>query len=228
MSTLPEVGGGVDPEPTVMLSAAVWVRDPDVPVKTALELALGADAEAVRLTCCPSPGERVKVAGDAVTPCGKPAMVTWTEPVNPLAATAVRATACAVPPEVRVALDGLTCSEKSGLDGDDPPFTLSARAAVWLKAPDVPVKATIPFAVVADAAAAKLTVCGTPAERFSVVGVAVTPAGKPARDTWTVPAKPLAATAVAVTDCAAPPGVKLALAWLSLSEKSAEVLELLT
>src|SRR5579872_1309667 len=224
MSTPVDVGGGVDPEATVRLSEAVCVSEPDVPVNTMLALALGADADAVRLNCWPAPGERVRVAGDAVTPCGRPAMLTCTAPLNPLAAAAVTVTAWAAPPEVSVALDGLTWSEKSGVEGDEA-LTVSASVAAWLNVPAVPVKATMPLAAVADAAAARLTVCAAPAAKFKVAGVAVTPAGKPASETWTVPAKPLAATAVTVIDCGAPPGVKLALVWLSFSEKSARVPE---
>src|ERR1700733_1853490 len=103
-----EGGGVVEPEPTVSASEAVCVSDPDVPVKKTVAVPLAAEADAARLTCWPVPGERVNVDGVAVTPCGKPVRVTGTEPVNPLAATAVKVTDCAAPPAVKAALDELS------------------------------------------------------------------------------------------------------------------------
>ena len=87
---------------------AAWLREPDVPVKTTLAAPAVAEADAVRLTCWPVPGVRVNVDGVAVTPCGKPVKATATEPLKPLAATAVTVTDCAAPPAVKAALDGLS------------------------------------------------------------------------------------------------------------------------
>src|SRR5580692_3876329 len=53
-----------------------------------------------------------------------------------------------------------------------------------------------------------------------VAGVAVTPVGNPPTVTWIVPENPLSAVAVSVTDCVAPPGVKLTLVALVDSVKS--------
>ncbi len=104
MSTPLEGGGVVEPELTVSASAAVWLSEPEVPVKTTFAVPVAAEADADRLTCWPVPGERVNVDGVAVTPCGKPERVTCTEPMKPLAATAITVTDCAAPPAVTLAL----------------------------------------------------------------------------------------------------------------------------
>jgi len=72
----------------------------------------------------------------------------------------------------------------------------------------------------AVAAAAKVTFCGTPTASVIAAGVAVTPVGNPLIVIWIVPEKPLSAVAVSVTDCVAPPGVKLTLVALVVSVKS--------
>ena len=108
MTSIPAVGGGViDPEFTVRLRVAVCVNEPDVPEKTTLAVPVVAEADAARLTCCPVPGVSVEVDGVAVTPCGRPLSVIWTEPVNPFTARAVNVTACDDPPAVNVAVVGL-------------------------------------------------------------------------------------------------------------------------
>ena len=96
------------PAPTVSASEAVCVSEPDVPMKATFAVPVAAEADADRLTCWPVPGERVNVDGVAVTPCGRPARVTCTEPLNPLAAIAITLTDCAEPPAVKAALDGLS------------------------------------------------------------------------------------------------------------------------
>ena len=186
------------------------------------------EADAIRLTCWPVPGVSVNVDGDAVTPVGRPERVTCTEPLNPLAATVVSVTDCAEPPAVKVALDGLTCREKSGIGAVPPLLILRDNETVWVSGPEVPVNTTVPVVAAAEAPAAKLTVCGTPAESVSVAGVAVTPVGKPAREILTVPVKPFAATAATLTNCAVPPAVRPTLVGLTCREKSGAALVLLT
>src|ERR1017187_8043263 len=108
MSTLLEGGVVVEPELTESASVAAWLSEPDVPVKTTLAVPPTAEADAVRFTFWPVPGERVNVDGVAVTPCGRPPIVTCTELLNALAATAVTVTDCVALPAVKAALDGLS------------------------------------------------------------------------------------------------------------------------
>ena len=98
---------------TVSASKVVWVSEPDDPVKETLAVPLTADADAVRLTFWLVPGERTNLDGVAVTPWGKPAIVTCTELLKPLPAIAIMEMDCAAPPSVMPALASLNWSEKS-------------------------------------------------------------------------------------------------------------------
>jgi hypothetical protein len=74
-----------------------------------------ADAAAVKLTGWGVPGVRVKLAGDALTPAGRPLIVTGMIPVNPWIAVAETDTGWALPPAVMLKLAALTVIEKSGV-----------------------------------------------------------------------------------------------------------------
>ena len=79
-----------------------------------LLLPVAAVDAAVSVTFCEAPGVRVRVAGLAVTPVGRPVMATETVPVKALSAVAVTCTAEPVAPAVRLSDVGVTESEKSG------------------------------------------------------------------------------------------------------------------
>ena len=84
--------------------------------------------------------------------------------------------------------------------------TVRARAAVWLRLPDVPVNVTLAaFVADAESNAVSVVLCGVPGVTVNVAGVAVTPAGRPAIATTTVPLKALTAVAVTLTWDPAPP-----------------------
>jgi hypothetical protein len=203
---------------TVSEKEAVWLSVPDVPVNTTVEVPAAADAAAVKFTCCGVPGVRVKLAGDAVTPVGRPLIVTGIVPVNPLMAVAETDTGRALPPAVTFKLVTFTESEKFGLA--TAAVTVSEKEAVWLSVPDVPVKTTVEVPAAADAAAVKFTCCGVPGVSVKLAGDAVTPVGRPLIVTGIVPVNPLMAVAETDTGCALPPAVKLRLVALTESEKS--------
>jgi hypothetical protein len=99
----------------VSASAAVCVREPDVPVKVIVGVAdgvaMGAANVAVAEGCA---GVSVRVDGLAVTLEGSPEMETETEPLNELSAEAVTVMALLVVPALRVSEPGETAREKSG------------------------------------------------------------------------------------------------------------------
>jgi hypothetical protein len=67
---------------------------------------------------------------------------------------------CAAPPAVKLALEGLACTVKSGVGGAGvvpAAFTASAIDAVRVNVPEVPVTTTVALPVAADAPATKLT-----------------------------------------------------------------------
>ena len=100
--------GAVPEPPTLSASEAVCVSEPEVPVKETFAVPLAADADAVRLTWWLAPGESVNVDGVAVTPCGKPAIVTCTELLKPFAAIATIVMDCVAPPAVTLVLAWLS------------------------------------------------------------------------------------------------------------------------
>ena len=93
--------------------AAVCVRAPDVPVKVAVAEAAAVPTGAVRESVAAVPGVSVSVDGCAVTPAGKPAIVTCTLEENPSSAVARTETVCGVPLAVKVTAAGFTLKEKS-------------------------------------------------------------------------------------------------------------------
>jgi hypothetical protein len=65
--------------------------------------------------------------------------------------------------------------------------TVSARVAVWLSEPEVPVKTTLALPGWALLAAVRVTLCGVPGVSESEAGLAVTPAGNPLSATLALP-----------------------------------------
>jgi hypothetical protein len=113
----------------------VWVREEEVPVKVMVGAAEAVVIAAVRVVvednCV---GVRVRVDGLAVTPEGRPEMVTATVPPKVLRAEEVMVIALLVVPALRDNEPGETAREKSGAGlGGEPPQVVSrkrvARAA---------------------------------------------------------------------------------------------------
>src|SRR5215469_10868105 len=76
----------------------------------------GAAATAAeRVTFCATPGVSVSVVGCAVTPVGKPVMVTGTLAMKPFVAVALTAIGCVAPPGMRVRDVGVADREKSAM-----------------------------------------------------------------------------------------------------------------
>jgi hypothetical protein len=94
---------------------AVWVREPEVPVKVMVGEAdaavIGAMSVMVAEGCA---GVSVSVDGFAVTPEGRPEMETETEPLKELSAVAVTVRALLVVPAARDNEPGEMAREKSG------------------------------------------------------------------------------------------------------------------
>ena len=72
---------------------------------------------AVRVRVAAVPGVSVMVEGCAVTPAGRPAIVTWTLAENPFCAVASRDTVAGVPLAVKLTVAGVALSVKSGVGG---------------------------------------------------------------------------------------------------------------
>jgi len=79
---------------------------------------------------------------------------------------------------------------------------------------------------VADEAAMRVMLCGVPGTRLSVEGVAVTPAGRPLTVIATGFAKPFEAVAATLITAPVPPPLRLMVAGVAASEKSALALVL--
>jgi len=98
----------------VAVTLAVWVTMPEVPVKVRVALPMVAVGAAVMLMVCAVPGVRVKVAGFAATPEGRPVMETATVPVKELSALAVMLMDEPPAPATSVNEVGEAVREKSG------------------------------------------------------------------------------------------------------------------
>jgi hypothetical protein len=157
-----------------------------------MTLPVAAFAAAVIVTVWAVPGVKLSVAGCAVAPAGSPAIATATVPANEFTAATATLTPAPAPPATTVADAGDTASVKSGAGA----ARVAATVAEWLSAPEVPVKVTMTLPAAAFAAAAIVTVCAVPGIKLSVAGCAVTPAGSPAIETFTIPIKPLDGTAL--------------------------------
>ena len=104
-------GGGAE---TVAITDVVCDSIPDDPESVTVALPAAALEEAVSVVFCAVPGERLRVAGLAVTPVGSPDNVTATIPENPLIGLAVTLTSCPPPPGIRLTEEGDAESVKSG------------------------------------------------------------------------------------------------------------------
>ena len=78
----------------------------------------------------------------------------------------------ALPPAVKVRLEMLVESVKSGLDAA---VTFSAMGTEWLSVPAVATNCAVADSELVVAAAVKLTFCGMPTASVMVAGVAVRP-----------------------------------------------------
>src|SRR5581483_3342996 len=101
----------------VSASMAVWVREPEVPVKVMVGAAEAVVIGAVKVRLAEDcAGVSVSVDGFAVTPEGRPEIATEIVPLNELSAEAVMVTALLVVPAFTDKLAGEAVSEKSGVD----------------------------------------------------------------------------------------------------------------
>jgi hypothetical protein len=98
-----------------MATDAVCVRLPDVAVNVAVDDPAAVPSGAVRVSVAAVPGVSVMVDGCAVTPAGKPVMVTGTLAENPFCAVASRDTVAGVPLAAKFTVAGVALSEKSGV-----------------------------------------------------------------------------------------------------------------
>jgi hypothetical protein len=123
-------------------------------------------------------------------------MPTATLPVKPLTAVASKVTEAPVWPATIVSIGGARLRVKSGAGGGvAAAVTVSATEDAWVRSPEVPVIVTVAAAVAATAVACSATVWATPGASVSVMGAAVTPAGKPLILTATLAVKPPVAVA---------------------------------
>ena len=131
----------------VSVRAAACVRLPEVPVKVTVDVAAAALEDAVSVVLCAVPGVRVRLAGFAVTPLGRPVIATVTAAVNPLDGVALTLTAPLPEPAVRPSVAGVKLSVKSG--GGAAAATVSVSEAACVRLPEVPVKFTVDVEAVA-------------------------------------------------------------------------------
>jgi hypothetical protein len=170
---------------------------PEVPVKLTVAVAAPAVDAAVNVVLCAVPGVKVSVAGLAVTPLGRPVMVTATVLLKELIAVARRLTFKPASPATRVSDAGAAEMEKSAAGAAA--VTVAATAAEWLRVPEVPVRVIVVLLAAALAAAVRVSVCALPGVKVSVAGLAVTPLGRPLMATATVLLKELIAVARTLT-----------------------------
>jgi hypothetical protein len=123
-----------------------------------------------------------------------------------LSAVAVTCTGCPAAPTVRLSDAGDTASEKSAcvVDGAT---TVMAKEAVWVRLPEVPVSVAVEDPAAVPVGAVRVSVAAVPGVRVMGDGCAVTPAGKPAIATCTLPENPFCAVARRDTVAGAPSAV---------------------
>jgi len=184
----------------VRASVAVCCSGPEAPVNVTVVVPIAAPADADSVMDCGVPGVRFRVAGLAVTPAGRLVEATLTVPEKPLRAVTETEVGWAAPLACRLRLLGLSARKKSGDGGAA--ATVRANVAVCWSPLAVPVNVTVAVPIAAPADADSMMNCGTPGVRFRVAGLAVTPAGRLARETLTVPENPL--TGVAETEACCP------------------------
>ncbi len=193
---------------------AVCARGSAAPVNVTVAVPATAPAAAVRVTPWEAPGINFSVAGEAVTPVGKPLTVTATVPAKPWIGVASSAICDPEPPAITVSLVGVTAKEKSG----GGLVSNSCTVAVRTSAPDVPVNVSVEPND-ADPDADTVTICAVPGVSVRVVGVAVTPVGSPEIATVTGALNPFTAFAVTLT-CPLPPTLTARLAGVAARPKS--------
>ena len=153
-----------------------------------------------------------------MTPEGNPLSVTATGLEKPFTALAVTEIGTPVAPAVRLNDAGAAVRVKSPAGAAL--AMVSATLAEWLRLPDVPDKVRVALPAAAVEAAVIVTFWAVPGVSVNAAGVAVTPAGSPARATATVPEKPLTALAVTLMGTPAAPAVRLKDAGDAVSVKS--------
>jgi hypothetical protein len=178
---------------------AVCVSVPEVPTKLTCTAAgvAAASLAAVSVTITGVPGVTEIVAGDAVTPVGKPFTATAIVPLKPFNAVLLSVTS-PLPPWVSASVLGAAVSVKSGVTGTVSGVTVSATGALVLRVPDAPYTFTVVVPNAASAAAVSVNVVLDPTFIMVVEGETVTPAGKPLTETCTDPVKPFALAGVTV------------------------------
>jgi hypothetical protein len=125
---------------------------------------------------------------DAVTPLGMPEAARPTLPVKPFMTLTVTVLEPLAPCAI-VRLLGFAESVKSGFDAV---FTVTLNVAVCVKAPEVPVRVTVAVPVVAALVAVNVSVLLP----VTLLGLNVTPLGRPEADIAMVPVKPFAGLTV--------------------------------
>jgi hypothetical protein len=158
----------------VKASEAVWVMEPEVAVNVTVPDCAAVPDAAVSETVAAVPGVSVSWAGWAVTPAGRPVIVTATFAANPFWGVASRDTVPGVPFAVRVVDVGVMVKEKSCGAG----WTVMEACALAVWVPMVAVKLAMAVAAGAEGLAVNCTAVGVPGVSERVDGVRVTPVGK--------------------------------------------------
>jgi hypothetical protein len=117
----------------VSASVAVWVSEPEVPVKVMVDAADGVVMGAVSVTVAEGCADvRVRLDGLAVTPEGSPEMATEMEPLKLFCGEEVTVMALLVAPALSEREVGDAVREKSGvgLGGELPPQVVSREMAI--------------------------------------------------------------------------------------------------
>lgn len=130
---------------------------------------------------CAVPGVNTRVAGDTVTPEGRPATLTVTLPVKLFTAVAVSATCDPEDPIVMDCVAGATDRVKCGAAA-----TFSATAAKPVLEPLTPVSVRVAALAATLEVAVSVIVCAVPSAKLRTEGLAVMPVGRPVRVTATV------------------------------------------
>jgi len=164
------------------MKVAVWVRLPEVAVRVAVDEVAAVPAGALSVSAVAVPGVSVTGDGCAVTPAGRPVIVTCTLEENPFCPVASREAVAGVPLAVRVTDAGVTLSEKSAVGGEW--FTVSEAWVLAVCPLTVTANVTVAVVVATEEPAVSITVEATPGVSDSGDGETVTPAGSP--DTETV------------------------------------------
>jgi hypothetical protein len=108
--------------------------------------------------------------------------------------------------------------EKSG--GGEAAVTFTTTFAVCESDPELPANIAVCLLACAVAAAVSVTACCAPGESVKELGCAVTPAGSPDTDTFTLDENEPVRAAVTVTTCPGAPGFRLTVSGNALKEKS--------